>query len=206
MLRIRELDEMTHLTGLLAKTLAMPAISQMPPDVALAWQAAQRQMEGLPEIIGDLNLAVARYLTLNRALTRMMALAEESAKLVDGPGVGAYRKELDQEFANLARVVAREAGHRYFQGPSLTVADGGGAAAAAKVLSYLRPVLENLASELSGQKSLILEAIAETMNFMGVIARCYPNAEGVESIKKTLAKVRLPMVQEEPAGFVPTLH
>ena len=206
MLRIRELDEMSDVTGILAKTLAMPAVRQMPTDVALAWQAARKQMEDLPEIIGDLNLAFSRYLTLNKALTRMMGLAEESSNLIDGPGVGAYRKELDEEFVKLAKVVAREAGHRYFQGPSLTVGDVGGAKASAQVLSYLKPVMENLAQELRGQKSLIIEAITETMNFMGVIARCYPDAEGIEAIRETLETIKMPKVIEAPVNIVPTLH
>jgi hypothetical protein len=163
-------------------------------------------MEGLPIVIGDLNLAFQRYLTLSKALTRMMALAEESARLTDGPGVSKYRKELDAEFTRLASVVAMEAGHRYFQGPSLTVSDGPGAATAAKVLSYLKPVLDNLAHELTGQKSLILEAIGETMNFMGVIARCYPDAEGVEAIKETLDKASLPKAADVPTAGAPTLH
>jgi hypothetical protein len=206
MLKIRELDEMSRLTGLLAKTLAMPAARRMPSDVAVTLIAAKKQMEGLPEVIEDLNLAFNRYLTLEKALTRMMALAEESASLEDSRGDADYRQELDEEFADLARVVAREAGHRYFQGTSLTVADRSGAAAAAKVLSYLRPVLDNLAHELKGQKALVVEAIAETMNFMGIIAKCYPEAEGVDAIRETLGRVRLPKAIEAPVNYVPTFH
>jgi hypothetical protein len=206
MLRIRELDEMNHLTGLLAKTLALPSYGEMPPDVAVALRAAKRQMEGLPEIIEDLNAAFNRYLTLNKALSRMAALAGESAGLGEAPGVGRRRAELESEFINLARVVAREAGHRYFQGPSLTVATGGGAAAAANVLSRLRPVLENLAVDLKDQKRLIIEAIGETMNFLGIIARCYPDADGVEAIRDTLGRVRTPRAEDEPVVMVPILH
>ena len=206
MLRIRELDEMNDLTGILAKTLAMPIASQMPPDVALTIKAAQKQMEGLPEVIGDLNLAFNRYLTLNKALSRMAALAEESAGLAESPGDEEYRARLEAEFTNLARVVAREAGHHYFKGPSLTVSHRIGARAASRVLSYLKPVLENLAHELRGQKDLILEAISETVNFMGVVCRCYPDAEGVEAVRETLGRVKIPKIAEARPDAEPTLH
>jgi Asp-tRNA(Asn)/Glu-tRNA(Gln) amidotransferase A subunit family amidase len=206
MLKIRELDEMNQLTGLLAKTLALPVGQQMPPDVATALRAAQKQMEGLPEVIEDLNLAFNRYLTLNKALTRMLALAEESAAAGEAAADDARRADFEEEFVNLARIVAQEAGHRYFQGPGLTVSHRLGAVASVKVLSYLKPVLENLAHELNGQKFLIIEAITETMNFMGVIARCYPEAEGVEAIRETLGRVKLPKAIEHQITLAPTLH
>jgi hypothetical protein len=107
MLKIRELDEMNDLTGLLAKTLDMPAIRQMPPDVATALLAAKRQMESLPEVIVDLNQAFERYMTLNKALSRMMALAERSSRLEDFGGEAAHRRGLEEEFIRLAGVVAR---------------------------------------------------------------------------------------------------
>ena len=194
------------MTGILAKTLAMPIAGQMPPDVALTIKAARKQMEGLPEVIGDLNLAFNRYLTLNKALSRMTALAEESAGLVDSPGDEEYRGKLEEEFTNLARVVAREAGHHYFNGPSLTISHRTGAVVAARVLSYLKPVLENLAHELRGQKALILEAISETVNFMWVVCRCYPDAECVEAVRETLGRVKIPKVVEAPPVAEPTLH
>ena len=206
MLKIRELDEMNELTGLLAKTLAMPACHRMPTEVSVALRAAKRQMEGLPEIIGDLNAAFGRYLTLSKALGRMTVLAEESASVPEGPEAGRLRRAKNEEFVGLARVVAREAGHPCFQGPSLNVADLAGARSAAQVLGYLKPVLEDLGHELRGQKSLIVEAIAETMNFMGVVARSYPDAEGAAAIRDTLGRVRLPKVPDAPIGYATTLH
>jgi hypothetical protein len=44
------------------------------------------------------------------------------------------------------------------------------------------------------------------MNFMGVIANCYPDAEGVEAIRETLGRVKMPRSLEAPVEFVPTLH
>jgi hypothetical protein len=206
MLKIRELDEMNELTGILAETLAMPACRQMPADVAVTLLAAKKQMEGLPEVIGDLNAAFARYLTLNKALTRMAALADESAAMAEDAVDRGRRQTLNEEFVQLAAVVAREAGHRYFQGPSLTVADLAGARAAAQVLGYLKPVLADLAHELRGQKSLIMEAIAETMNFMGIVARSYPDAAGAAAIRDLLVRVRLPEAVDDPIGLATTLH
>ncbi|MDR1658278.1 MAG: hypothetical protein LBT47_12130 [Deltaproteobacteria bacterium] len=206
MLKIRELDEMNQLTDLLAKTLAVPVSHQMPNDVAVTLQAAKRQMEGLPEVIEDLNLAFKRYLTLNQTLNRMMALADESSRLTQEAQDNEYRQVLEQEFTKLAVVVAKEAGHRYFEGTRLTIADQASAQAANTVLSYLKPVLENLSHELRGQKALIIEAISETMNFMGIIAMCYPDAEGVDAIRDTLSRVKLPQTPDSPVHFIPTFH
>jgi hypothetical protein len=206
MLKIREFEEMNVITGLLARSLSGPVGEEIPGDVAVTIAAAKKQMESLPVVIEDLNLAFGRYLTLNDALTRMAALADESMNMVDGPRSLSRRRDMEEEFDSLARVVAQEAGHQYFSGTSLSVLNSASAAGAAKILSYLTPVLESLDRELKGQKELILEAIAETMNFLGIVAMSYPDAEGVAAIRDTLARVRLPRNLDAPVVYTPTLH
>ncbi|MDR1546782.1 MAG: hypothetical protein LBU12_08790 [Deltaproteobacteria bacterium] len=205
MLKLRDFEEINETAGLLAKSLSGPVPIEMPPDVAQALKAAKKQMEDLPSVIEDLNLAFSRYLTLNEALTRMISLAEESSRLAADQDE-AHRRELEEEFDALAKVVAQEAGHRRFAGSGLNVADQGAATAAVRVLSYLKPVLENLDHEIRGQKALIVEALAETMNFLGVVSVCYPRAEGVERIRETLSRVRLPLNNEEPLIYGRLLH
>jgi hypothetical protein len=206
MLKIREFEEMNVITGLIAQSISGPVSDDIPQDVATTIQAAKEQMESLPEVIEDLNLAFGRYLTLNNSLTRMSILANESASLIDGPGSKDMRTEMEEEFDTLARIVAQEAGHQYFSGTSLSILDSNSAASAAKILSYLRPVLESLDHELRGQKELIIEAIAETMNFLGIVAMSYPDATGVDTIRDTLTKVRLPQTIEGPVIYTPTFH
>jgi hypothetical protein len=206
MLKLREFEEINEITGLLAQSLAAPVGREIPEDVAATIAAARKQMEDLPEVIEELNLAFGRYLTLNESLTRMASLAEESASMIDGPHTLAVRQTREEEFDNLARVVAQEAGHPYFSGGSLNILDVNSAVSAAKILSYLNPVLDSLNHELRGQKELILEAIAETMNFLGIVAMSYPDVEGVAKLRETLNKVKLPKNLDSPVVYAPTIH
>jgi hypothetical protein len=206
MLKIREFEEINEITGLLAQTLAETISKDIPPDIAVTIQAAKKQMESLPEVIEDLNLAFTRYMTLNEAINRMSDLASHSANLVDGPNVLPFRKSMEEEFHSLARVVAKEAGHQHFENSSLSILDSGSALLAVTILSYLKPVLEKLDHELRGQKEMIIEAIEETMNFLGIVALSYPDTEGIDCIRETLGKVRLPHTIEGPVVFSPTLH
>ncbi|MDR0620970.1 MAG: hypothetical protein LBJ61_03730 [Deltaproteobacteria bacterium] len=206
MLKIREFEEMNQITGILAQTLSGNLGREIPEDVAVTIQAARKQMEGLPEVIEDLNLAFNRYLTLNEAITRMTALAELSANMIDGPNVLAVRREMEEEFHSLARVVAQEAGRQSFENSSLSILNSGTALLSVTILTYLKPILEKLDHEIRGQKELIIEAIEETMNFLGIVAMSYPEAEGVAAIRDTLSRVKLPQDANSPVEYNPTLH
>jgi hypothetical protein len=206
MLKIREFEEMNHLTGLLAKTLTGALGRGMPSDVAVTIMAAKKQMESLPEVIEDLNLAFNRYMTLNGAITRMTELAKVSAELIDGPNVLAVRQDMEEEFHALARVVAEEAGRQQFENSSLSILNTGSALLAVTILTYLKPVLEKLDHDIRGQKELIIEAIEETMNFLSIVAMSYPEAEGIADLRETLNKVTLPESVESPLEYAPTLH
>ncbi|MDR2366753.1 MAG: hypothetical protein LBF58_01365 [Deltaproteobacteria bacterium] len=206
MLRIREFEEMNHVTGILAQTLSEAIGRDIPQDVALTIKAAKKQMEGLPEVIEDLNLAFNRYVTLNEAITRMIVLANQSANMIDGPNVLAIRQDMEEEFHSLARVVAQEAGRQHFEKSNLTILNTGSALLSVTILTYLKPVLEKLDHELRGQKELIIEAIEETMNFLGIVAMSYPDSDGIAAIRDTLSKVKLPKSVEAPIEFSATLH
>jgi hypothetical protein len=202
---LNEFEEMNNITSLLASVLNFPAAKGMPEDVTEAVRAARKQMEDLPQVIADLNTAYQRYSVLSRTITRMMELSEKGARN-DAMLSADDRESLNGEFASLADVVAREAGQTNFPGTSLSLLTEASSKAAAKVLSYLAPVLENLDYEIKGQKTLIIEAIVETTNFMGIIAMCYPDAKGVEELKKTLEKINLPKNINDPVFINPTLH
>jgi hypothetical protein len=197
---------MNQITGLLAQTLSGAISEDIPLDIAVTIEAAKKQMESLPEVIEDLNLAFNRYLTLNDAISRMAVLANQSANMIDGPQVLGKRHKMEEEFHSLARVVAQEAGHQHFENSSLSILNTGSAMLAATVLSYLHPVLEKLEHELRGQKELIIEAIEETMNFLGIVAMSYPETDGIANIRETLSKVKLPKTIEGPVEYSPTLH
>jgi len=206
MIKNQEFKEINHLTDILAHSLNLTLPDDIPKDVVEAIMAAKKQMEELPQVVEDLNQAFERYLTLNKTLGRMSKLARDSALKDEGPLETESRQKMESEFAGLAKVVAAEAGQHYFPGSSLSVLTKNQAKASAKVLSFLEPVLENLDHELKGQKSLIIDALAETMNFMGIITVCYPHAEGVENLKMALNQIRLPKSLEEPVILSPTLH
>ncbi|MDR1606872.1 MAG: hypothetical protein LBT38_00460 [Deltaproteobacteria bacterium] len=206
MTTLKDFQDINALTGLLASGLAAAPHDGMPDDVAEALLAAKKQIEDLPQVIDDLNLAFNRYLTLSRTIKRMQALARESRELGEGSEEDEYRQELETEFAALAKIVAAEAGIKFFQGSGLSVTTSKSAQAASLVLAYLDPVMDNLDHEIRGQKSLILEAITETINFMGIVAYSYPEAKGVSAIKETLDKVKIPQNLDDPLVLAPTLH
>jgi hypothetical protein len=203
---LKDFQEINVLAGLLANGLAAAPQEDMPEDVAQALLAAKKQVEDLPQVIDDLNLAFNRYLTLSQTIKRMEALATESIALGQDDDADELRQEMEAEFATLAKVVAAEAGIRHFQGSGLSVLTAKKAKAAATVLAYLDPVMDNLDHEIRGQKSLILEAISETVNFMGIVAQSYPEAKGVEAIRRTLGQVKLPRNLDDPVVMAPTLH
>jgi hypothetical protein len=206
MLKIREFNEMNQVTGLLAQTLSGALCRDIPEDVAVTILAAKKQMESLPEVIEDLNLAFNRYLTLNGAITRMTELADLSANMIDGPNVLAARRDMEEEFHALARVVAQEAGRQSFENSSLSIMNAGTALLSVTILTYLKPVLEKLDHEIRGQKELIIEAIEETMNFLGIVALSYPDTEGVADIRETISRVRAPQTIEGLIERSTTLH
>ena len=205
LMMLNELEEMNNITSLLASVLNFPAEKGMPEDVTEAVRAARKQMEDLPQVIGDLNLAFRRSSVLKDTVSRMTSLAQRAGSS-RAPLSESEREDMNGEFAALAHVIAAEAGQQHFPGTSLSLLTEGSAKAAAKVLSYLGPVLESLEHEIMGQKSLIIEAIAETTNFMGIIAHCYPGARGVEELKRALEKINLPKTIHDPVFINPTLH
>jgi hypothetical protein len=202
---LNEFEEMNNITSLLASVLNFPAMKGIPEDVTVAVRAAKKQMEQLPQVIEDLNLAHQRFTVLDKTIGRMRELAaiaaDSKAYLSEG-----NREAMNEEFGTLAGVVASEAGQINFQGTKLSLLSEGKAKAAARVLAYLGPVLENMGHELNGQKSLILEAIVETANFLGIIAACYPEAKGIDELKRTLESLNLPKNINDPVLVNPTLH
>jgi hypothetical protein len=205
LMMLNEFEEMNNLTSLLASVLNFPATKGIPEDVTEAVRAARKQMEELPQVINDLNTAYDRYVNLSGAITRMSDLAKKAASdkynLSDDD-----RETMNEEFGALAGVIANEAGQQNFSGTRLSLMTEGKAKAAYKVLSYLAPVLENLDFEIRGQKSLIIEALVETANFMGIVAMCYPDLKGIEELKTTLEKLNFPKTIDGPVSINPTLH
>lgn len=159
----------------------------VPPEVVQAMAEARRQMDDLPEVIENLNLSFERFNTVSSALWRMMELAEAAAR---PKADDRTRAELNEEFAALAAIVAADAGRVYYAGPRLNLLEQGEAQSARKIIGYLAPVLNNTAQELTEQKNLIFEALSETVNFLGVIAQCYPDVEGVKGFGRVVDEAR----------------
>jgi Asp-tRNA(Asn)/Glu-tRNA(Gln) amidotransferase A subunit family amidase len=204
MLKIDEFEEILDISSRIASVLDFPGYEGMPPDVTEAVRAAKKQMEDLPSLIEDINLAYNRYATLSRTLNRMTELAFVASK-DNGPS-DKEREIMDGEFGELAHVIAREAGQTHFPGTSLSLERPGTAKAAYRVLSYLAPVVEALDHEIKGQKSMVIEALAETINFVSIVARCYPEAKGVEKLRGTLERIKLPKSIYDPIEMSPTIH
>ena len=176
------IQELTALTNILAAGLsAVPAepLLLLPLEVSQALEEARAQMNGLPEVIHNLNQATQRFQSVAAALTGMMELADKAASEAADE---ADRRALDAEFINLSKVVAADAGRHFYQGPSLSLLSRGAAQGAAKIVRYMEPVIETLGKELSEQKSLIQEIIAETINFLNIVTQCYPGDPALNSL------------------------
>ena len=172
-----ETNELSTLSHILAAGLAaVPSRPlDLPLEVSQALIEARTQMTGLPEVIQNLNLADERFRTVSGALTGMIDLADKAAEpRIDDQG----RARLHEEFADLAKIVAADAGETLPRGPRLNLKSQGEALSAAKIIRYLCPVIETMGQELEEQKGLILQVISETIAFLNTVTECYPEAEG----------------------------
>ena len=192
-----DLSTLSHI--LAAGLAAMPDRPlDLPLEVALALTEARTQMKGLPEVILNLNLADERFRTVAEALVGMIDLADRAAEAeADDQG----RALLHEQFADLAKIVAADAGQSLPRGPRLNLKSRAEALSAAKIIRYLDPVVENMGRELEEQKRLVHEAINETISFLNLVTECYPEAEGNSILNLLVEATRayhLPL--SSPAG------
>lgn len=206
MLTANDIYELNTAASILAGGLALGhrETGSVPPEVGQALTEARRQMEGLPEVIENLNLSFERFNTVSSALWRMMELADLAAR----PDIeNLSRTELNSEFTSLAAIVAADAGRQYYGGPRLNLLNQGEAQSAVRIIGYLAPVLNNTAQELSEQKNLIYEVISETINFLGVISQCYSDVEGINDFGRIVNEARKHIENMTAiSNQAPTLH
>ncbi len=189
MMTAQDIHELSLVTDLLAGGLARGAqtVSDVPLEVAQALAEARDQMRELPEVIENLNLSMERFHTVAAAVSRLIELADQAS----GADLDeAARRELNDEFAAVSLILAADAGRQGYAGPRLNLLNQGEARSAAKIVRYLEPVIANTAQELAGQQGMIREAVAETLNFLGIVAQCYPESAGVETLGRLLAEAR----------------
>lgn len=186
MMTAKDIREMNDVSALLADglTLGNENMTGLPLEVSQALAEAREQMAGLPEVIENLNLAFERFDTVSSAVSRMIELADRaSGDLGDEARTG-----LNEEFASLAKILAADAGRRYYAGPRLNLMTQGDALSAARIIRYMNPVIDNMGRELSGQRDLIHEVLGETINFLGVITQCYPDSAGAARLGRLIGE------------------
>ncbi len=183
-----ELSELNAVSAILAGGLSqdIEAVLGVPLEVAQALAEAREQMANLPEVIASLNKSLESYYTVSTALYRMIELADLAlgADMSDEA-----RRPLNDEFVSLAKVVAADAGRQYYAGPSLNLLSQAQAASTARIIRYMEPVIENTGREISAQKELIHEVVAETLSFLRVVTDCYPDSEGVGALRALIDTV-----------------
>lgn len=163
---------MNNVSSLLASGLS-ENMAGVPLEVSLALAEAREQMVSLPEVIGNLNLAFERFNTVSEALRRMIELAEQAS----GDLGDQERQILNDEFINLSKIVAADAGRQYYTGPRLNLLSQGEALSAVRIIGYMKPVINTMNQELTEQRDLIHEVLSETISFIGVVAKCYPDSD-----------------------------
>ncbi len=184
MLNAQNIYELQQVTGILAGGLDRGAetVLGVPLEVALTLAEARDQMRSLPGVIDNLNESFERFLTVSTALKRMIELAGAASTEVTEEA----RQAMENEFVNLAKIVAADAGRQYYTGPQLSLRTKGHAWSAAKIIRYMEPVMANVESDLNEQKELIHEVISETINFLNVVAECYPESEGAVQLNQLI--------------------
>lgn len=182
-----EIREISQLTAILAEGLIRGAdtVEGVPPEVALGLEQARQQLQDLPAVLQHLRGSLASYQSVSAALYRMMELADLGA---DENVEYAQRESWNKEFINLSKIVAADAGRRHYSGPRLNLLNQGEALSARRILSYMKPVIENTGQELEAQKELIREVVTETVNFLRIVADCYPEAEGTAGLREIIAE------------------
>ncbi|MDR2947145.1 MAG: hypothetical protein LBV79_10435 [Candidatus Adiutrix sp.] len=200
MMTAQDIREMNDLSVLLASGLTMNSeTAGLPLEVSQALAEAREQMAGLPEVIENLNLAFERFHTVSSALGRMIELADQASGDMDAEA----REPLNQEFVNLAKILAADAGRQYYAGPRLNLLNQGEALSAARIIRYMNPVIDNMGQELTGQRDLIHEVLGETINFLGVVTQCYPDSIGAvrlgELISQAAARGNISAPAQTPA-------
>ncbi len=205
MMTAQDIREMNDLSALLASGLSLDSenMTGLPLEVAQALAEAREQMAGLPEVIENLHLSFERFHTVSSALHRMIELADEASgeHLADED-----RRNLNQEFANLAKILAADAGRQYYAGPRLNLLNQGEALSAARIIRYMNPVIDNMGRELSGQRDLINEVLGETINFLGVITQCYPDSVGAARLGDLISQAAAGGRFAAPASAPGRLH
>ncbi len=195
MLNAQNIFELQQVTGILAGGLDRGAetVLGVPLEVALTLAEAREQMRSLPGVVDNLNESFERFLTVSTALKRMIELADAASAEVTGEA----RQSMETEFVNLAKIVAADAGRQYYTGPQLSLRTQGHAWSAAKIIRYMEPVMATVENDLNEQKELIYEAVSETINFLNVVAECYPESEGAG---------RLTQLIDTAAQYCPTAY
>ena len=186
MMTAQDIHEMNDVSNLLASGLSLNAenTTGLPLEVAQALAEARDQMASLPEVIDNLNLAFERFNTVSSALNRMIGLAEEAS----GDLSDEARQDLNEEFVTLAKILAADAGRQYYAGPRLNLLNQGEALSAARIIRYMNPVIDNMNRDLMEQRDLIHEVLGETINFLGVVAQCYPDSAGAARLGKLISE------------------
>ena len=201
MLNAQNIFELQQVTGILAGGLDRGAetVLGVPLEVAMTLAEAREQMRSLPGVIDNLNESFERFLTVSTALKRMIELADEASAEIPEES----RQNLEAEFINLAKIVAADAGRQYYAGPQLSLKTQGHAWSAAKIIRYMEPVMATVENDLNEQKELIHEVVAETMNFLNVVAECYPESEGAGHLTQLIGNASQYCPTASPTAMSP---
>lgn len=190
MLNMNQINETCRI---LSAGMANLSEQGLPWEAAEGLKSAKEQMWNLPEVVNDIRQAMEKQQNLNQTIETMISLAEEAARLENGEQPQ-YRQHLQDRFECLAKIVAHEAGRNFYGGPEMNLRNQGEALSAARMLKYMRPVMQNTMDRFNEQNALIAEAVTETINFLEIILKCYPDAESagsMESMLKALIKPQM---------------
>ena len=199
-----EMESLNYASLILSAGLPETPVSRMPAEVAETLTLAREQMRQIPAVIEDIAAAQRAFDLLDRAISRMSELAREAAGLTDDDQAG--RDAREEEFVKLAQVVARVAGRDDYRGPKLTITSKAQAEGSIKILKHLDPVKAGLAAQLRQQRTLVIQAVQETVVFLETIAKTYPEEAAYISIPDLLGRVKWVREYNQPdirVGDVP---
>jgi hypothetical protein len=182
-----DFNRLTQISTILGLEVPIPQEEEIPAEVIEALKQAREHMQAIPDVLHDLREAERRFILLDRSIDRLAALTAEAAHMRDDDR---NRIDREEELKALASVVAEIAGCPGYVGPGISVRTRAHAKAAHRIVSLLKPVKETLAAQLSEQKRFLVDAIGETLNFLEVVARAYPETASITPITDLLRRVK----------------
>ena len=182
-----DLEKLNDVSCILSTGIPVPAADDIPDEVVETLKLARIQMETIPAALEDIEAAKREFKVLDKTIDRLEELAREASELPEEDRTG--RASREAEFIKLGHVLAQIAGRQNYQGPELSIATRAKAQSSHRIIKHLLPVKESLAAQMAEQEAMVVEAVQQTIDFLEIIEKAYPQKKSLSAISDLLTRV-----------------